>query len=45
MESLLGLYVEATWDRDDISYRRPLPDGSMRATAEHDFQQSTATQV
>jgi SnoaL-like domain len=45
MESLLGLYVEATWDRDDISYRRPLPDGSMQATTEHDFQQSTATKV
>jgi hypothetical protein len=45
MESLLGLYVEATWDRDDISYRRPLPGGSMQATTEHDFQQSTATKV
>jgi hypothetical protein len=43
MQSLLGLYVEATWDREDISYQRPLTSASMQATADDDFQQSTAT--
>jgi hypothetical protein len=43
MESLLGLYIEPRWDRDDISYQRPLTDASMRTTTDDDFQQSTAT--
>jgi len=43
MQSLLGLYEEATWDREDISYQRPLTDASMQTRADDDFQQSTAT--
>ena len=43
MRSLLGLYEEATWDRKDISYQRPLTEGSMQTRAEDDFQQSAAT--
>ena len=43
MQSLLGLYEEATWDRADISYQRPLTDASMQTRADDDFQQSTAT--
>jgi hypothetical protein len=43
MQSLLGLYIEPRWDRDDISYQRPLTDASMRTTTDDDFQQSTAT--
>ena len=43
MQSLLDLYVEARWDRDDISYQRPLTGRVDADRADDDFQQSAAT--
>jgi hypothetical protein len=43
MQSLLDVYIAPRWDREDISYQRPLTDASMQATAEDDFQQSSFT--
>jgi hypothetical protein len=43
MQSLLDVYIAPRWDREDISYQRPLTDASMQATAEDDFQQSSLT--
>jgi hypothetical protein len=43
MRSLLGLYEEGRWDREDISYQRPLTSASMQRTTDDDFQQSSLT--
>jgi hypothetical protein len=43
MQSLLDVYIAPRWDRDDISYQRPLTGESMQATTDDDFQQSSLT--
>jgi len=43
MQSLRGLYLPGRWDREDISYQRPLTDASLQATTDEDFQQSSLT--
>jgi ketosteroid isomerase-like protein len=43
MQSLLDVYIAPRWDREDISYQRPLTDESMQSTTEDDFQQSSLT--
>ena len=43
MQSLRGLYLPGRWDREDISYQRPLTDESLQATTDDDFQQSSLT--
>ena len=43
MQSLLDVYIAPRWDREDISYQRPLTDESMQTTTEDDFQQSSLT--
>jgi ketosteroid isomerase-like protein len=43
MQGLLEAYEPPTWDREDISYQRPLTPASMQRTVADDFQQSQAT--
>jgi hypothetical protein len=43
MQSLLDVYIAPRWDREDISYQRPLTDESMQTATEDDFQQSSLT--